>query len=96
MLDVLLEHWDFNLQVVLSAIVTAGAVALASQGSLCNFSFNSWSLLDLLDEEDLVLVELLVHGEFAGLSEGLGATLIWALEWFLPCVDVRVFFQVLC
>jgi hypothetical protein len=51
--------------------------------------------LHLLHDEDLVLVELLVHRQLARLSESLGATLVWAPEWLLPCVDVGVFFQVL-
>lgn len=51
--------------------------------------------LDLLHDEDLVLVELLVERELASLSEGLGATLVGALERFLACVNVGVLLQVL-
>ena len=51
--------------------------------------------LHLLDDEDLVLVEFLVQRELAGLSEGLGAPLIWAFEWLLTCVDVHVLLEVL-
>lgn len=36
-----------------------------------------------------------MHGELPGLSECLGAALIWALEWLLSSVDVGVFLEVL-
>ena len=48
-----------------------------------------------LHEEDLVLMNFLVHGEFPGLSEGLGAVLVWAFERLLASVDVGVLLQVL-
>lgn len=40
-------------------------------------------------------MKLLVKRELAGLSEGLGAPLEWALEWLLTCVDISMLFQVL-
>lgn len=55
----------------------------------------SISLLNLLNNEYLVLVELLVHGQFACLSECLGASVVGALEGLLPRVDVGVLLQVL-
>ena len=48
-----------------------------------------------MDGEDDVLVDLLVHGQFAGLPEGTVAPLVIALEWLLLRVDVRVLLQVL-
>ena len=51
--------------------------------------------LHFLDDEDFILVEFLMKRELAGLSEGLGAPLIWAFEGLLTCVDVHVLFQVL-
>jgi hypothetical protein len=51
--------------------------------------------LHFLDDEDLVLVEFLMQGELAGLSEGLGTSFIWAFEWLLTCVDVHVLLEVL-
>ena len=51
--------------------------------------------LDLVDHENDVLVDLLMHGEFAGLAECAVAALLVALEWFLLRVDVHVFLQVL-
>jgi hypothetical protein len=55
----------------------------------------SRSLLDFLDNEDLVLMDLLVHWQLASLSESLGAAFIWAFKWLLAGVNVRVLFQIL-
>ena len=52
-------------------------------------------LARVVHREDDVLVELAVHGELSGLSEGLVAAWEIALEWFLTSVDVRVLLQVL-
>ena len=52
--------------------------------------------LDLLDGEDDVLVNFLVHRQLAGLSEGTIATLKITLERFLLSVNVGVLFEVLC
>ena len=52
--------------------------------------------LDLLNGEDDVLVNFLVHGELAGLSEGAVAPVKITLERFLSSVNVHVFFEVLC
>jgi len=51
--------------------------------------------LDFMDHEDEVLVDFLVHGEFSCLAEGAVAAILVALEWFLLCVDVHVFLQIL-
>ena len=52
--------------------------------------------LDLLNGEDDVLVDFLVHGELASLSEGTIASLKITLERFLLSVNVGVFFEILC
>ena len=52
--------------------------------------------LDLLNGEDDVLVNFLVHGELASLSEGTIASLKITLERFLLSVNVGVFFEILC
>ena len=52
--------------------------------------------LDLLNGEDDVLVNFLVHGELAGLSEGTVASVKITLERFLSSVNVHVLFEVLC
>ncbi len=57
--------------------------------------FESQLPLHLLDNEDLVLMELLVHRQLARLSESLGATLVWAPEWLLSRVNVGMLLQVL-
>ena len=51
--------------------------------------------LDFVDLKDDVLMNFLVHGEFASLAECAIAALEVAFKWFLLCVDVHVFFQVL-
>lgn len=51
--------------------------------------------LDFLHNENFVLVEFLVHGELARLSESLGAAFVGTLEGLLPSVNVGVLFQVL-
>ena len=69
-----------------------GAIFLFNQIS------NHWacgSPSNLLNDEDFILVELLVKRELPSLPEGLSAALVRTLEWFLTCVDVRVFLQVL-
>jgi len=53
------------------------------------------SLFDLLDQEYFVLVELLVHGELASLSEGSGAAFIGTLERLLACMDISMLLQIL-
>ena len=52
--------------------------------------------LDLLDGEDDVLVNFLVHRQLAGLSEGTIASLKITLERFLLSVNVGVLLEVLC
>ena len=52
-------------------------------------------LVDPLDVEDLVLVDFLVDGELACLSEALAAACVGALEWFLAGVGVGVLLEVL-
>lgn len=51
--------------------------------------------LNFLYGEDLFLVGFFMEGELASLSEALFAAMVSALEWFLPRVDVSMFFQVL-
>ena len=52
--------------------------------------------LDLLNGEDDVLMNFLVHGELASLSEGTVASVKITLERFLSSVNVHVLFEVLC
>ena len=46
--------------------------------------------LDLVDLEDDVLMDFLMHGQFSSLAECPIATFEIALERFLLCVDVHV------
>jgi hypothetical protein len=48
-----------------------------------------------LNDEDLVLMDLFVHREFASLSEGLCAALIWTFKGLLASVNIGMFLQVL-
>ena len=52
--------------------------------------------LDLLDRKDDVLMDFLVHGKLAGLSEGSSAAWVVTFEWFLLCVNIHVLFEILC
>ena len=52
--------------------------------------------LDLLDRKDDVLMDFLVHGKLAGLSEGSRAAWVVTFEWFLLCVNIHVLFEILC
>ena len=69
-----------------------GAIFLFNQ--ISNY-WACWSPSNLLYDEDFILVELLVKRELPSLPEGLSAALVWTLEWFLTCVNVGVFFQIL-
>ena len=54
-----------------------------------------WLPLHLVDHEDDVLVDFLVHGQLSGLAERAIAAWIVALERFLLSVDIHVLLQVL-
>jgi len=48
-----------------------------------------------LNNEQLVLMNFLVEGEFASLSKCFCASLVWAFEWLLSSVNIGMFFQIL-
>ena len=64
-------------------------------GLLDGLALGLISLARVVHREDDVLVELAVHGELAGLSEGLVAAREVAQERLLTSVDVRVLLEVL-
>ncbi len=90
-LNELLEERNLNFQVFATIVRRALFACLLLIGLFHSFN----SLLDFLDNENLVLVELLMHREFASLSESLGAALVGALERLLASVNVCMFFQIL-
>ena len=63
-------------------------------GHFCN-DWPGGSPSHLFDDEDFILVELLVKRELSSLSECLSAALVRTLEWFLTCVNVGMFLQIL-
>lgn len=91
-LNVLLEEWNLNLQ-ILSVFLSMCRVIV--NVLLWCFLRGLCSLFDFLHDEYFVLVELLVHWEFARLAEGLGAAFIGTLEGLLTCVNVGVLLQIL-
>lgn len=75
----------------ISRMFVAACARLIAQALIRYLCFYR-SLLDFLDDKDLVLVELLVHRKLASLSESLGAPVVRASKWLLTGVNVGVFF----
>ncbi len=64
-------------------------------GLLVGVERGSLHFLNLGHNEYFVLMELLVHGQLACLSESFGAALVWTPEWLLSSVNVGMLFEVL-
>ena len=97
--------WHLTLTLLLSRSITDGRTLLRYQMTWTFLLFirlhhlrDDWSErrpLDFLHKEYFILVKLFVQRKLTRLPKCFSAALIWTFEWFLTCVDISMFFEVL-